>query len=97
MNQQILVKSNDASVSSYSKLTILEMIHEMKLLGVDPKPLIEIAAVDLFTQYGTEAITYTELMLDQMVEEDNPNGLFLWKELYIILSDLVSATQITLH
>lgn len=97
MNQQILLNSNNTNTSSYARLSILELVQEMKLLGVDPKPLLEIAAIDLFSQYGTKAISYIELMLDQMIEDDNPDGLYLWKELYCILNDLVSTPQATIH
>lgn len=97
MNQQILINTNETNASSYAELSILELVQEMKNLGADPKPLIKIAAIDLFSQYGAKALTYSELMLDQMIEEDNPNGLYLWNELYGILSNLLLAPQKTFH
>lgn len=97
MNQQILISSYDTNTSDYADLSILEMVHEMKLLGVDPKPFLKIAAIEIFSLHGAKGITYAEEMLDQMIEDDNPGGIFLWKELYSILSDLASTAQITIH
>ncbi len=97
MNQQNIKNPNDSNTSSDAGSSFQELVKEMKLLGMDPKPLLEIAATDIFTQHGTMGMTYAELMLDQMIEENNPNGIALWKELYHILSDLISAPKITLH
>lgn len=97
MNQQIQVKPNKSNTSSYAGMSFSELVVEMKLLGVDPNPLIKVAAIDIFSQYGDQAITYVELMLDQMIDDDNPNGLYLWKELFRILADHVSITQNTIH
>lgn len=97
MNQQILKNTNETNTSSYAGLSILELIQEMELLGVDPKPLLEIAANDIFSLHGAKAITYAELMLDQMIEDDNPGGIFLWKELYCLLSGIFSTAEITIH
>lgn len=97
MNQQILINSNTTNTSSYAEHTMLELVQEMNLLGMDPKPLLKIAAIDIFSQHGAKAITYAELMLEQMIDDDNSSGLYLWKELHCILGELVSAAQITIH
>ncbi len=97
MNQQILRNTTHTNSPSDAEVSFLELIQEMKLLDMDPKPLLEIAANDIFSHHGSDAITFVELMLDQMYEDNNPDGIYLWKELYCILNDLFSASQITIH
>ncbi|PCI34030.1 MAG: hypothetical protein COB54_03250 [Alphaproteobacteria bacterium] len=97
MNQQNIENSYDTKTSSLTGLSFLELVQEMKLFGMDPKPFLVIAANDIFSRHGEQAITYAELILDQMVRENNPNGIGLWKELYCILHNQISSPKISIH
>jgi len=97
MNQQILIVPPETRTSPGTSCSFLELIQEMKLLGMDPKPVFEIAANDICSLYGAKATIYTELMLDHMIEEDNPDGIYLWKELHHTLSNRISPPNKIIH
>lgn len=77
--------------------SFLELAIEMRNLGMDPQPFFEIAAQDILTQHGHKAIPYVEEMLSQMYVQNNPDGLYLWQELYHILDGHKSMAPYTLH
>ncbi|PCI51282.1 MAG: hypothetical protein COB49_02370 [Alphaproteobacteria bacterium] len=77
--------------------SFVKICEEMNSLGLDPKPLLKIAANDIVIRHGIKGVAYAELMLDQMIENNNPEGIFLWKELYCILNNLFSTTNRTLN
>ncbi|MBL4802289.1 MAG: hypothetical protein JKY45_10380 [Emcibacter sp.] len=83
--------------NSSSNLSFLELVEEMKGLGMDPRPLLEIAANDIWTRHGAQAMTYTELMLHQMQEENNPDGIYLWQALFDLLKDRQLDAHFTIH
>lgn len=97
MNQQILKKPHNTAVSHLAKLSFLELVQEMKSMDMDPKPILKVAALDIFSLHGANGITYAEAMLDQMIEDHNPDGIFLWNELYCILNGIILESNITIH
>lgn len=97
MNRKISRNTDNTNSFRDAAVSFPELIQEMKLLDMDPKPLLEIAANDIFSLHGGAAIILAELMLDQMYQDDNPDGIYLWKELCCILGDLFSTPEITLH
>ena len=97
MEQKNIEDSYDTKTSSHTELSFLELVQEMKIFGMDPKPFLVIAANDIFSRHGKQAVTYAELILDQMIKDNNPNGIVLWKELYCILQDQISPPKISIH
>jgi len=86
MTQPIFKNSFKSHKSIYEDYSILELIAEMDILGVNPKPLLEIAATDIWKRHGAEGLNYVKLMRDQVTEAQDMNGIFLWTELHKILS-----------
>lgn len=74
-----------------------DIIEEMRLLEIDIKPYFEIAAHDIFNRYGINAGFFAQLILDQMTEDNDPDGIYLWQELSRILINYLPPSQITLH
>ena len=77
--------------------SILKLVEEMKFFGMDPLPLLEIAANDILSCHGTKAIPYAQEMLCQMIDGNNPDGIYLWQALYDILKGHTSDTSATIH
>jgi len=97
MNQQTLKNPYNTATSEGNSLSLLDLVQEMKCLGMDPKPILEIAANDINSLYGAKAHAYCALQLTQAREQDNPNDIYLWKELYIILQERLYPLPITIH
>lgn len=97
MGQQNNENTYITNTSSHSELSFLELVQEMKIFGMDPKPFLVIAANDIFSRHGEQALAYARLVLEQMIKENNPDGIGLWEELYCILHDQISPTKISIH
>ncbi len=97
MTQPNLERSYDTNTSSHANYSFMELVQEMRVLGMDPKPILSIAANDIFNRLGSKSLGYIKSILDQMVNENNTNGMYLWREIHDILSDRFSASHITIH
>ena len=80
-----------------SDTSVLKLVEEMKILGMDPLPLLQIAANDIFSRHGRKSLPYAKELLCQMLAEKNPDGIYLWQTLYTILEGYTSDAQITIH
>ena len=94
MPLQPLEKTSD---NPTSKTSFINLAKEMRDLGMDPQPLFEIAANDLFSRHGPKALNYAETLLKQMREQGNPDGIYLWKSLYSLLKMRLSGTLMMVH
>lgn len=91
MNNHILEHQPTSSTS------VLELVEEMKTLGMDPLPLLQIAANDIFTRHGAKALPYAEEMLCQMLTAKDLDGIYLWQSLSDILGGYISEPALTMH
>jgi len=85
------------SDSKTAEASFPDLVLEMKLMDIDVKPFFEIAARDISDRYGIQAARFAQLILDQMTEDNDSNGIYLWKELCHILKNHLPPQQITLH
>lgn len=97
MNQQNLKNSCSTSSSRVNSLSLLDLVQEMKCLGMDPEPILDIAANDIISLYGAQAGAFCALRLTQAIEDVNPNDIYLWKELYSILQNRLYSLPTTIH
>ncbi len=74
-----------------------ELVSEMKLLGMDPAPFLEIAASDIISRHGSRGQAYAQLMLDQMIAEDDPDGIYLWNALLSHIYNHISYINPVIH
>ena len=86
MNQPILTDIYQTSSPQPSGPSLLDLVQEMKSLDVDPAPFLEMAAQDIFIRHGTEGISYAKLLLEKETQDNNADGIYLWQEIYNILS-----------
>lgn len=80
-----------------SSNSFLELVEEMQFLGMDPEPLLKIAANDIYSLHGAKTIIYVETMLDQAHKANNPNDIYLWGKIYAILYNHSGEDYITIH
>ena len=97
MNQQQLQNSYSIYTFSDDGPTLAEMAQEMKALEIDIEPFLQIAANDVISHYGDDVIAYADIILSQMHEDNNANGIYLWEELSRIIKSKKSATNKTIH
>lgn len=97
MNQMTEISVPRHKVSDYENYSILDLVFEMQSLGVDPDPLLKAAAHDIILKHGPKVVSYAECMLHQMIIDNNPNGIFLWKKLSDIVNDYYLKESIRIH
>lgn len=97
MNQPTSKSSYPDYTSGHAEHSFLELVAEMKALGMNPLPILETAANDILAQHGANVLVYTKAVLDQMRAANNPNGIYLWDCLHSILSARISPSYITIH
>ncbi len=83
--------------SGYGEYSYSELVSEMKLLGMDPRPLLEIAANDIVSRHGSRGQAYAELMLDQVIAEDDLDGIYLWNALLNHICNHISHGHYIIH
>ncbi len=97
MNKPIPETPTSTSAFGHADYSFVDLIQEMKSLGMDPKPILETAANDIFSIHGPKVFAYARIMLENMVKTDNPNGIYLWNEILNILSQRISPAPAALH
>ncbi|MCF6215309.1 MAG: hypothetical protein L3J58_03945 [Emcibacter sp.] len=97
MSEVILKNTINPHKDNYAGYSIIELIAEMKLLGVSPQPLLEIAAKDIVNRFGADGHIYVEMMLNQVTEAQDFGGIFLWTALQKLLNIASSPTCTTIH
>ncbi len=83
--------------SGYGEYSCSELVSEMKLLGLDPGPLLEIAANDILSRHGSKGQAYAKLMLDQVIAEDDLDGIYLWNALLSHICNHISHDHHIIH
>lgn len=97
MHKSTPENSYGISPSSNKDYSFIDLIQEMKELGMDPKPILVTAANDIFSKYGPHVFVYAKTMLENMIKTNNPNGIYLWNELLEILSEQNPPASIRLN
>ncbi len=97
MNPVASKSSTTINTSSSESCSIFELVEEMKQLGMSPRPILETAALNILHVYGSDTLAYTEIIIEQLSEQDNPNGLYLWQQINLILKEKISPSYITIH
>ena len=70
---------------------------EMKNLGLDPIPLLEIAAHDLLNQYGNDAVTYS-IQIERNFEDDGDlQSAEIWQRISHYLQSLNGSGELIAH
>lgn len=82
-------------LSKASKKTNLFV--EMKDIGIDPMPLLEIAAHDLLNQYGNDAVTYS-MQIERDFEDDGDfQSAEIWQIISHYLQNLNGSGELIAH
>lgn len=97
MTQPYLQNSSINHISGYGEYSYSELVSEMKSLGMDPRPLLEIAANDILSQHGSRGQAYARRMLDQMIAEDDLDGIYLWNALLNHIYNHISHDHHIIH
>jgi|TARA_R110002096_G_scaffold436096_2_gene667499 hypothetical protein len=70
---------------------------EMKDLGIDPIPLLEIAAHDLLNQYGNDAVTFS-MQIERDFEDDGDfQSAEIWQKISHYLQNLNGPGELIAH
>lgn len=97
MSPQQLKNAYSIYTFSDESPTLEEMVLEMNALEINIEPFLQIAANDVIHHYGDDVIAYANIILSQMRESNNANGIYLWEQLFKIIKNKKSAENITIH
>ncbi|MBT5185804.1 MAG: hypothetical protein HOH19_05105 [Kordiimonadaceae bacterium] len=70
---------------------------EMEQLGIDPDPFLEIAALDLFKQYGASSYDYSIKIQDVFLQNYDFGAAEIWQKIAAILLNLQQSSNAVTH
>ena len=70
---------------------------EMKSLGIDPEPFLEIAALDLLNQYGDNALNYSVQIENDFTEDGDIQSAEIWQKICLYLQNLNGPGELVAH
>jgi len=83
-------KSNKASKET-------SLFTEMEELGIDPAPLLEIAAHDLLNQYGNDAVSYSIQIERGFEDNGDTESAAIWQKISHYLQSLNGSGELVAH
>ncbi|MBL4603608.1 MAG: hypothetical protein JKY84_12745 [Emcibacteraceae bacterium] len=97
------MNSNPILIDSYSRrnkkptAVTTNIFLEMELIGMDPNPLLEIAAHDLINQYGNDAVGYSIQIERDFIDEGDAESAEIWQKISNYLQSLNGTGQLVAH
>ncbi len=97
------MKSNIYQIKEYKNsheknINIAENIFiEMENLGIDPKPFLEMAALDLYNQYGNDALHFADRIYQNFFDLGDVQSSRIWRKLINILMLIDQKTDLIAH
>lgn len=73
------------------------LFSEMKALGIDPLPLLEIAAQDLLNQYGKNAFTYSIQIERNFKNDGDDQSAEIWQKISHYLQSMNGSGELITH
>ncbi|WP_138378782.1 hypothetical protein [Luteithermobacter gelatinilyticus] len=82
---------NSPSVTHCNKSTktsLTDLVLEMKHLGLDPAPLLSVAAGDFLRRSGPDARLQAKHLYHRAQEHQDQDGMYFWHEIYALLEQI---------
>jgi len=97
MNSDQIVIAEYRSDTATKSASQTDLFIEMQNLGIDPNPLLEIAAHDLLNQYGADALSYSIQIERNFYEEGDRQSASIWQKIITYLECLNGPGELVAH
>ena len=77
--------------------TMVNILVEMNMMGIDPDPFLKLTAQDLLTQYGSGAIEISTKIEKNLILERDFQSAKLWHKISQYLKSLPGTDTIAAH
>lgn len=82
--------ANDMEISE-------NIFFEMEKLGIDTQPFIELAATDLFNQYGMEALQFADQIYQDFFDLNDVQSSRIWRKIINVLMMINQKSNMMYH
>ena len=82
---EIPITVKELTVDSKKTAEIADLIIQMKKMDIDPQPYFNLAAQDIILKFGIHALEAVEITLNNCEILNNPDILYVWREVFLIL------------
>lgn len=97
MNTNVILIEDHRKPAKADLIKSTNIFSEMEQLGVDPAPFLEIAALDLNTQYGPDALSFSLQIIEEFIDSGDNQSVEIWQKISSHLSQLQQFGTVIAH
>ena len=97
MNSNAILIKGHKKTAKTDLFKSTNIFSEMKQLGIDPGPFLEVAALDINNQYGTDALGFSLQIIEEFIDDGDTQSAEIWQKISCHLSQLQQFGTVIAH